>query len=887
MSQCARVTADRGANYAPPAVPPLEDLVPDLDPYRLPASVVPSRYDLTLEPDLDAATFTGFESVSLHIAEPVEEIRLNALDLTIDQGWLEAADGSRLDLLASTDPEREQAVLALAAPAEPGDWTLHLHFSGQLNDRLTGFYRSTFTDPDGVKHTIATTQFEATHARRAFPCWDEPARKAVFAVTLVVPEHLAAISNASEISSEPNGDGRRTVRFADTMVMSTYLVAFVVGPLEMTEPMDVDGTPLRIIYPPGSGQLTAFAQAAGAFSLRHLSGYYGIPYPGDKLDLVAIPDFSFGAMENLGCVTFRETVLLVDQDRASQAELQRVMDVVAHEIAHMWFGDLVTMSWWNGIWLNEAFATFMEMLTTDAFKPEWDRWTDFGIARSAAFDTDSLSTTRAIEYTVTSPEDAEGMFDVLTYEKGAAVVRMLEQYLGADSFRAGIGAYLRAHAYANTETTDLWDAIEDAVGEPTRRIMDSWIFQAGHPVVGVSLSDDRKVVRLSQERFRYAAMDGAGSGGESAEGETVRWAIPVVLRVGRGADTEVHKVLLEGGSTEADLGGPADWVVGNDRGSGFYRVTYANGLLDDLASRAQRDLTPLERYGLVEDTWGAVLAGHIGVDRLLSMLRAFADETDLSVWQRITGVLVSLERLVAEDRRGDFTAFVRALVGPAAKRLGRDPAEGESDRTSSLRAVLFASLAEQGDDQAAQTRAEELYVQLGIDQASVDAELGQAAVRIVAGPADGDRFDDLLARSAAATTPQDKLRYLGALADVLDPTLFGRFLDLTLTDQVRTQDAPFLLRRAMLNRANGPAAWLFVTSNWDTLNARLPSAGIPRMIEAIRAVNAAELADGIEAFLDAHPVPQGTKQIDQHRERMRVGVALRDREAVRLADALA
>ncbi len=859
--------------------------MPDSDPYRLPASVVPSRYDLTLEPDLDAATFTGFESVAVRITETVDEIRVNAVDLTIEEGWLEASDGRRLDLSANLDPEQEQAVLALATPAEPGEWTLHLRFSGELNDRLTGFYRSTFTAADGAKHIIATTQFEATHARRAFPCWDEPARKAVFSVTLVVPEHLAAVSNAAEVSSELTDDGRRRVRFADSITMSSYLVAFVIGPLEMTSPIDVNGTPLRIVHPSGGGHLTAFAQEAGAFALDHLADYYGIPYPGDKLDLVAIPDFSFGAMENLGCVTFRETLLLVDRDRASQAELQRIVDVVAHEIAHMWFGDLVTMSWWNGIWLNEAFATFMEMLVTDAFRPDWDRWTDFGIARSAAFDTDSLRTTRPIEYPVASPSDAEGMFDVLTYEKGAAVVRMLEQYLGAQEFRAGIAAYLGAHAYANTETTDLWDAIEDTVGQPTRRIMDSWIFQAGHPVVTVSLTDDRRTLHLAQDQFRYASQR-TGDPGDDTATEGARWLIPVVLRVGRGETTEVIKVLLEGDAIDVDLEQPADWVVGNDRGSGFYRVTYEGSLLDDLAGRAQRDLTALERYGLVEDVWAAVLAGRLGVDRLLGTLRAFADETDLSVWQRIVGVLAALERLVTDDQRSDLTAFVRALVGPAAKRLGVDRGDGETDRMSSLRAVLLSALADLGDDETARARAEELYVRLGGEDA-VDPELGNAAVHIVAASADEERFAELLARSVAATTPQDTLRYLGAMADVSDPALFGRFLAMTLSDEVRTQDAPFLLRRAMLNRTNGEAAWAFVAQHWDTLNARLPSAGIPRMLEGIRVVTSAELAEGIDSFLDTHPVPQGEKQIDQHRERMSVSVALRDREAKRLADVLA
>jgi len=287
-----------------------------------------------------------------------------------------------------------------------------------------------------------STQFEATHARRAFPCWDEPAFKATFGVTLVVPEGQLAISNAAEIAREPlDGgphNGKVRFSFARTMVMSTYLVAFVVGPLETTDPVDVDGTPLRVAYVPGKRHLADFALEAGAHSLRFFTDYFGIPYPSDKLDLIALPDFAFGAMENLGCVTFRETALLVDPETASRLEHERVADVVAHEIAHMWFGDLVTMKWWNGIWLNEAFATFMELLAVDDFKPDWERWVSFSTGRAAAMNTDGMQATRPVEFPVAAPEEAEGMFDVLTYQKGASVVRMLEQYLGAETFREGI-----------------------------------------------------------------------------------------------------------------------------------------------------------------------------------------------------------------------------------------------------------------------------------------------------------------------------------------------------------------------------------------------------------------------------------------------------------------
>ena len=287
------------------------------------------------------------------------------------------------------------------------------------------------------------------------------------------------------------------------MSMSSYLVAFVVGPLEATDWVDVDGIPLRVVHVPGKGHLTAFALDVGAFCLRWFQNYYGIPYPSDKVDLLALPDFAAGAMENLGCITFRENLLLVDPATATQGERELVADVVAHELAHMWFGDLVTMEWWNGIWLNEAFATFMEIAACDAYAPDWQRWTTFGLERSAAFETDSLSSTRSVEYEVRSPADCEGMFDVLTYQKGGALLRMLEQYLGDERFREGVSHYLRTHAYGNTDTGDLWDAIEHTSGEPVRRIMDSWIWQPGYPLVSARVDGDELV--LDQRRFTFDA----------------------------------------------------------------------------------------------------------------------------------------------------------------------------------------------------------------------------------------------------------------------------------------------------------------------------------------------------------------------------------------------
>src|SRR5581483_4845195 len=366
------------------------------DAHRLPRSVEPQRYELTLTPDLDTATFAGEERVRLLVHEPVTQIVLNAAELQIHSAEVVDDEGTKLAGTVTLDDENERATITVDGTVTPGHWTLDLTFTGVLNDKLRGFYRSTFTDDAGKERVIGTTQFEAPHARRAFPCWDEPDFKAVFAVRLIVDESLTAISNGAEVETTSLGNGRKQVEFADTIRMSTYLVAFVVGPLELTEPRLVDGVPLRVAHVPGKSHLTDFALEIGEHALKFFTQYFALPYPGDKLDLIALPDFAFGAMENLGAVTFRETALLVDKDHGSRADLERVADVVAHEIAHMWFGDLVTMKWWNGIWLNEAFATFMELACVDDFRPDWDRWVSFGIERSGALAIDALHSTRPV-----------------------------------------------------------------------------------------------------------------------------------------------------------------------------------------------------------------------------------------------------------------------------------------------------------------------------------------------------------------------------------------------------------------------------------------------------------------------------------------------------------
>jgi puromycin-sensitive aminopeptidase len=846
--------------------------VPDADAYRLPRTVEPARYALTIEPDLVAATFRGDESISVEVRVPVDEIVMNALELEIDEAWIEQAEtGTRIDATATTDHETERATLALERTADVGAWVLHVEFRGVLNDKLLGFYRSTYTDDAGQEHTLAVTQFEATHARQAFPCWDEPEFKAVFAVTLIVPEELTALSNGGELVNETLGDGRRRVVFADTMKMSTYLVAFVIGPLELTAPVHVDNTPLCVAYVPGKEHLTKFALESGAFGLQYFADYYGIVYPGDKVDLVAVPDFAFGAMENLGCITFREVLLLADPERTSFHELKNVADVIHHELAHMWFGDLVTMKWWNGIWLNEAFATFMETKCTDAFRPEWDVWTVFGLARTAAFDVDSLSSTRPIEFEVVSPQDAEGMFDVLTYEKGAAVLRMLEQYLGEDEFRGGIRHYLATHQFANTETTDLWDAIEASTGEPVRQIMDTWIFQGGYPVVEAELVSPGHL-RLRQERFRFALND------EPGDDDDTRWAVPVLYRYPGGSG----RVLLTEREQDIELSADVDYVHIDSGGSGFYRSRYV-GALRRAAGAHVGELSPLERYNRVDSEFAFTVAGATTAAEFCEFARSFGDDSDLAVWHRLAGAFLALDRIVDDDTRPRLQASVRALAAPALHRMGWTPSEDELDVDRQRRAVMFELLGTVGADDDVRERARAVHAVYIEHPEHCDTELVAAALNVIADSGTPDEFYDFVARWRKSTNPQEELRYLYALARFHDDTCFRELLDLSLTE-VRTQNAPFLLGRAMTNRTNGQQAWDFVRRNWDAINTRLPENTIVRMAEGVRWL--VEVAADVEAFFAEHPVPQGTRTMEQHLERLRVNVAFYEREQAALSAAL-
>ncbi|MDZ7675082.1 MAG: M1 family metallopeptidase [Acidimicrobiales bacterium] len=837
--------------------------MPEAAPRRLPVDVTPDRYALTITPDLDNASFRGEVAIELTVHEATDRIVCNAAELELQIAQIETADGATVGARVTLDAEAEQAVFELDTRLEPGAVRLRVEFTGVLNDKLRGFYRSTYCDDDGHTRTLAVTQFEATDARRAFPCWDEPAHKAVFGVTLEVDDELVAVSNGPELRRTPLGDGRVSITFADTMKMSTYLVAFVVGPLEVTDPVDVDGTPLRIVHCPGRGDLTAFALEAGTFALRYYADYYGIDYPAEKLDMIAVPDFAFGAMENLGCVTYRENLLLVDPATATQSELLAVVDVIAHELAHMWFGDLVTMAWWNGIWLNEAFATFMEMKCSAAYRPEWERWMHFGRERSTAFDTDALSATRPIEFPVHSPADAEGMFDVLTYQKGSAVVRMLEQYLGETPFRDGIRRYLQTHQFANTETGDLWDALEAETGEPVRAMMDSWIFQGGFPLLEVRADHDELMLR--QRTFRY---DGSDSG--------ARWHIPVMLR----RDSRLERLVLD--DQQAIVARQDGLLMANAGGHGVYRVVYDDDLEATLLGRLG-DLEPLERYAVLDDHLALCLRGDVAGADLCGLVARYVElgEEDLSIWQLGAEALAILDRVVPDHDRGSWSAWRIDRLHPLWHALGPDVTAGDDDRRRALRGVVIGMLGAADDPEVVEL-SQQVFAQSITDPTSNDPGVASGALQVVAAHADQVRFEQILDRFRHGATPQEQFRHLYAAARVRDGELFGQYLDLLDGDEIRSQNLAFAARAALHNHHHGARAWRHVRDHWDELVERLPFNVLHRMVEGVVTQDDPDVAADVESFFASHRIPNAEKSIAQHLERMRISVELRRREAQRL-----
>ena len=823
------------------------------NPYRLPRTIVPSNYQIHLTPDLEKFTFNGRVDIDLDINEPVTSFALNAKELEVGAATVTIGGQSYVSAAPTYDHEYETATFNFDSALPTGQGVATITFTGILNDQLHGFYRSTYTDNNGVSHTIATTQFESHDARKAFPCWDEPAFKATYEVTLVVPSHLAAYSNSAVVRETDLGNNKREVVFDRTMKMSTYLVAFVVGPFESTEEVVVRGVPMRVIYPIGKGHLTEIGMETAIHAIEFFTDYFDIPYPGDKLDLIAIPDFAAGAMENLGLVTFRDTALLVDPKTGAHSDIERVAEVVNHEIAHMWFGDLVTMEWWEGIWLNEAFATFMESICTDHFRPQWQKWVGFNPARDMAFNVDGLHSTRAIEYEVISPNDCRGMFDVLTYIKGCAVLRMLEQYLGEETFRDGIRLYLKKHAYGNTITKDLWSALEESSGQPVGAIMDTWILQGGHPLVKVENGT------ITQSPFSYLPPQD-----KSAIGSL--WQVPVLSRE-IGSST-INKQLLSSNSASLATSGVA---VVNAGGSGFYRTAYGNTELAAIAAHLT-ELDVLERAVLFSDTWAAVMVGGATLHGLLTLATGLTDLDEPSTWSVIGQAIGMIDRIANDEERTELGGVVRRLYQPVLKRLTWTPAAGESEQAGELRGMVVEMLGIYGHDSDVIAEALRRF-----DANEVSGDLARAIVMIAADQHRPGTSAILDERRKNATTPQDEQRYLFALAGIPSETVALETLEKCL-NEFRSQDAPFLMGAMIANRSIGEFVWRWITERWGQLTEHfIPDMHAMMLGGVVTLFKDGDLAHEVRAFHENNPLQSRHVTLIQMLDRLERGVLFGER----------
>jgi len=835
------------------------------NPYRLPRHVLPGHYDIHLKPDLEAFTFEGTVGIDIGINESTESITLNAADLEIESAVLTSKTGSIAITEITYGAEYERATLNLETAARPGSHRLEIEFDGVINDQLRGLYKSIYRDSDGEEHLIATSQCQTTDARRIFPCWDEPGFKATFKTTMTIPADLEAYTNTGELERQFLDDGRVEISFGNTMKMSPYLLAFIVGPFEATEPVDVRGTPIRIIVPKGNLHLTDVAIKNAIFCFQYLSDYYEIPYPGDKLDHIAIPDFAAGAMENMGLITYRDAYLVIDGDKASQAELQNSLDVVGHEVAHMWFGNLVTMAWWEGAWLNEAFASFMEMKATDAMRPEWKRWLSFANAEVPwAMSTDQLASTRPIEFEVNAPSEVDEMFDSITYGKGNAVLHMIEQFIGEEQFRHGVGNYLRKHAYANTVTTDLWEGLDGASDWPVGEIMDTWVYQRGFPQIDV-----KKVaggVELSQRRF-FAIPD---------ETDTTIWKVPVQLRGSASGESFELKILADQDETFVSVEGEIDWIVANAGGYGFYRTDYSDQLFEDLLENLG-ELGDIERYALVADTLSFVRNGQVASSHFLDLVKGFSHEREQTIWSVITGGLALIEHHALEvEARPAFEGFVRSLIGPPLSRLGWEVTDSDTDLDRKLRGGLIATLGNLGEDAHTVKWAREVVAQL-LDGKDLDPEIATAALAVYAHHGGAYEYEILWNTYQSSTTPLDQVRYLRSVSGVDSEEHALSTLDKVIEGDIRTQDGFWVFARLLMGKS-GPAVWASARARWDDLMGVMPGLTRKHVVEGISALSEPEVAADLKAFFAEHPIAEATRAVAQNLEKLEANVALRERE---------
>ena len=829
---------------------------------RLPSNVTPERYTLWFAPDLDKETFRGRESIAVSLSAPSTTITLHAAEITFGEVTIEDAGGSQAARVTLNDAD-EMATLTVPRAIARGPATVRITFTGILNDKLRGFYVS---KANGRKYAVS--QMEATDARRAFPSFDEPAFKAAFDITLMIDAADTAISNGRQLSDTPGPEpGKHTIVFAPTPKMSSYLVALLVGDF-VCRSGSAGVTPIRVCATPDKQGLTAFALSAAEQQVAFFNTYFGIPYPYEKLDIIGIPDFAAGAMENAGAITFRERMLLADEATASVGLRKGVASVISHELAHQWFGNLVTMKWWDDIWLNEGFATWAANKPLAAWKPEWKMDANAASETQAALGLDALRSTRAIHTQVETPAQINEVFDPIAYEKTAGVLGMIEAYVGPESFRKGVSSYLSKYSLGNAAGEDFWTEVTRVTEKPVNRIMKSFVEQPGAPMLSVQTKCVAGNTEVSLKQQRFVGAPGA----PAAAPQT--WTLPVCVKTTAGPAT--CTIVTEAEQTIRTAGCGAAMVNADARG--YYFTEYEPAAVAALAVRTP-PLTSVERISLLGDEWRMVRAGRHDVGVFLDLAAAFATDQTPEVLAAFTGRLGSVGGDLADaSQRPVFAAWVQARFRPALDAIGLTDGLKDSDEVNSRRGMLLQLLS---GDPAVQKRARELAEAYMAKPSSLSPTLVGPVLQVAAAGGDAALYDRFVARmTAASAAPEEFYRYFSTLASFRDPALVTRTQQFALSPQARSQDAPQLFAQFLGSPATQDGTWALVKAEWPALIAKLGTfQGIPNIVGALGAFCSAERAADIKTFFDAHPVPEAARVLQQSLERIATCTAVKTRQS--------
>jgi aminopeptidase N len=821
---------------------------------RLPKTVVPSHYKLFLDPDIKAQKFTGEETITVQVQQTTGEIVLNSLGLEISLAEA-TAGGDTMPAQVSYNKPSEMVRLTFAKPLPAGAVSLHLKYSGKLTSGLRGLYLS-----KSARRQYAVTQFEGTYARMMFPCFDEPGFKATFDLTVIADKGDTAISNGRiQDDKAISGSERHEIIFSRSPKMSTYLVALAVGDWQCLE-RAVDDVPIRVCAVPERKQDGQFALEAAAQSIHFYNQWYGIKYPFKKLDMVAIPDYEWGGMENTGSIFYRDTALLMDEKTASVFNKRSHATVVAHEIAHQWFGDLVTAAWWDDIWLNEGFASWMERKPIIAWHPEWHLEDDQAASAQQVIGQDSLSAARAIHGDPNTSAEIKEMFDGITYEKGAAVLGMLESYVGPEVFRKGVNAYLQAHANGNAAAADFWQAMAGVSGKPVDKIMPTFVLQSGVPLLTVSGScaDGKMTLQLSQQRFLLGA----------AAKQDQTWSIPVCTKAAQNAGSACYLADKKTERVTADAC-PA-WIFANRDAKGYYRVLYQDQKnLMNVAAAAEKELTVPERIAFVEDLWAMTRAGKEPVDIFLDAVKALQAEHSRTVMEFVSGHLETVEHsLVPEQKQKEYREFVRQQFAPLAREVGWNATANESDEKKALRASLLEILGSAGDPEAvaAAQKIMQAYIK---EPDSVEGTIVGPAFAVTAqnnGAALYNRLNDAMAHAKGT---DEYYHYLFALTAFHQPELVKRTLALVDEGKIRQQDYVRLFPALLSESPGREITWDYLKAHWDSLAEKVTTFGGRGAVSALGGFCSVAMHDEIKQFFTDHRAPGAERALQQSLERIK------------------